>query len=142
MKQLLCLLFWACSFITLAQNTIARLQHHFCEDVGKLQRIFTFIFSFWTIPRYKAKAVCFQIVTLMTSIFSWVAIRPDLKGTFYLENDIGRKKSRFLAHSISQNISLVSPCDSFDALTASTAFVLATQLNHLAHSKKDCDWLV
>ena len=103
---------------------------------------FYFHFQFLDTFRDEAKAVCSQIVMLMTSMFSWVAIRPDLKSTFYLENDFGRKKSRIFQHSIWQNISLVSLCDSFDALTASTAFVLSTQLDHLAHSEKDCDWLV
>ena len=103
---------------------------------------FYFHFQFLDTFRDEAKAVCSQIVMLMTSMFSWVAIRPDLKSTFYLENDFGRKKSRIFQHSIWQNISLVSLCDSFDALTASTAFVLSTQLDHLVHSEKDCDWLV
>ena len=104
---------------------------------------FYFHFEFLGTFRDEAKAVCSQIVMFMTSMFSWVAIRPDLKSTFYLENDFGRKlKSRIFPLSIWQNISLVSLCDSFDALTASTAFALSTQLDHLAHSEKDCDWLV
>ena len=36
--------------------------------------------------RYEAKAVCFQIVMLMTSRFSWAAIRQDLKGLFTFQN--------------------------------------------------------
>ena len=103
---------------------------------------FYFHFQFLDTFRYEAKAVCSQIVMLMTSMFSLVAIRPDWKSTFYLENDFGSKKVDFFRIKISQNILLVSLCHSFDALTASTAFVLSTQLNHLAHSKKDCDWLV
>ena len=102
---------------------------------------FYFHFEFLGTFRDEAKAVCSQIVMFMTSMFSWVAIRPDLKSTFYLENDFGRKKVEFFRIQV-QNISLVSLCDSFDALTASTAFALSTQLDHLAHSEKDCDWLV
>ena len=44
-----------CSFITLAQNTTARLQHYFCEDVGEFYRIFTFRFSFWALFDTKLK---------------------------------------------------------------------------------------
>ena len=54
-----------CSFITLAQNTTARLQHYFCEDIGEFYRIFTFRFSFWALFDMKLK----HFVMLKTSRF-------------------------------------------------------------------------
>ena len=54
-----------CSFITLAQNTTARLRHYFCEDVGEFYRIFTFRFSFWALFDTKLK----HFVMLKTSRF-------------------------------------------------------------------------
>ena len=74
----------------------------------------------------------------MTSRFSWASIWLDLKALFTIRNLVfGRKKS--ISSANSQNVSLVSLCDSFDAFTA---FFLFNQSNHLAFSKKDCDWLI
>ena len=61
----------------------------------KIVKNFCFHFQFLDTFGDEAKAVCSQIVMLMTSMFSRVAIRPDLKSTFYLENDFGRKKVEF-----------------------------------------------
>ena len=118
-------MFWVCSFIELAQNTITRLQHHFCQDAGKFYRIFTLRFSFWLLfDTKRLKAVCFQIVMLMTYRLSRAAIQPVLKALFTFRNWFLDVKSTLLLHSNSQNVSLISLCDSFDVLTA---FVLFNQ---------------
>ena len=118
-------MFWVCSFIELAQNTIARLQHHFCQDAGKFCRIFTLRFSFWLLfDTKRLKTVCFQIVMLMMYRLSRAAIQPVLKALFTFRNWFLDVKSTLLLHSNSQNVSLISLCDSFDVLTA---FVLFNQ---------------
>ena len=96
---------------------------------------FYFHFEFLGTFRDEAKAVCSQIVMFMTSMFSWVAIRPDLKSTFYLENDFGRKKVEFFRIQVDRIFRL------FHFVIALMPWQLR-QLDHLAHSEKDCDWLV
>ena len=91
-------------------SSIARLKHHFCEDVGEFCRIFTVRFNFC--PK------------------NW----PDLKALFTFRNWLLDVKSTFLLHLNSPNVSLVLRCESFDALTVLTAFVLFNQSDNLAHS--------
>ena len=89
-----CLLFWACSFITLAQNTIARLQHHFCKDVANCKG---FLLSFSVFGHFSIRS--------LSSLFSNCHVNDvhvfisrnsaGWKSTFYLENDFGRKKVDF-----------------------------------------------
>ena len=104
--------FLVCSFITSAQNTMARLQHHFCEDVSDFYRIFLMNLLSGSVFGH----FCFQIVMLMMSRFSWGAIRWCLKALFTFRNWFLDLKSTFHLHSNSQNVSLVSLCDSFDNL--------------------------
>ena len=68
--------------------------------------------------RYEAKAGCSRLTTSISEPqFVWV------EKTFYIyRNRILDVKSTFLMHSNLLNVSLVSLCDSFDALTVFVLF--------------------
>ena len=106
------------------------ISHHFWEVVGEFYRISTFRFCFWALFDTKLKHFVFKLSCYRGPGFHW----PEY-GRLYNGTSVTFRiwflgvKCTFLLH-YSQNVWLVSLCDSFGVLTALAAFVLFNQSNH------------